>query len=242
LYNSADVNREIGHMDVALRQFADGLQLARQSHDDRNIANSLLGIGTVYDQLGDSDRALDFYRQSLSLLSVESDVTGRVLALRRAAGVLRSRGQLQEALSMHDEALSLATTAVERASIQIQRARDLEALGQNQHSALQVLDSVTQERNLIPKVVQARVLLERAKVYISTGEWSAAELDLQSAIATFAAEEFPADAFNAWVAPAQAQHKRGSTLQALDSLGHALIRLRRSWRRAALRGIASLSR
>jgi CHAT domain-containing protein len=221
LTNSAAVNWAVGHMDVALRQYAEALQLSRQFPDRRPQGRSLLGIGTVYDTLGDSDRALDFYRQSLSVLSAELDVRGRVGSLRRTASLLRSRGQVREALSMHDEALSLASTGPERTLIQIQRAGDLEALGQN-HSALQLLESVAHEKNPGPKVTQARAVLERATIHISTGELSAAEVDLRSAIATFAAEESPAYAFTAWVALAQAQHKRGTTPQALDSLDHAL--------------------
>jgi CHAT domain-containing protein len=221
LNNSAVANRMAGHMDVALQQYADALQLARQAQDNLEQAGGLYGFGTVYDTLGDSDRALDFYRQSLSLMSAEVNIRGRVALLRRTASVLRSRGQVQEALSMHDEALSLAKTVTQRTLIQIQRAGDLEALGQS-HSALQLLESVIQERNSGPKVVQAQALLERAKIRISTGELSAAAADLQSAIATFAAEDSPVDAFSAWTALAQAQYKRGSTQQALDSLGHAL--------------------
>ena len=221
LNNSAIVNRTAGHLDVALRQYAEALQLARQVQDNGNLGLSLLGIGIVYDTLGDSDRALDFYRQSLTPLSVEVDVVHRVASLRRIASVLRSQGQVKEALSMHDEALSLASPGIARTLVQIQRAGDLEALGQN-HSALRELEAVIQEKNPVPKVLQARVLLERGTIRLSTGEQSAAEGDLRSAIATFAAEESPADAFTGWVALAQAQHKRGSTQQALDSLDHAL--------------------
>jgi CHAT domain-containing protein len=221
LSNSAFANGRVGHMDVALRQYAEALQLGRKLQDHLGQGRALYGIGSVYDALGDSDRALDFYRQSLSLMTTDIEVRGRAALLRRIASVLRSRGQVQEALSMHDEALSLAKTAAQRTVIQIQRAGDLEALGQN-HSALQVLESVIQERNPGTKVVQAQALLERAKIRISTGELLAAEVDLHSAIATFAAEESPIDAFLAWTALAQAQDKRGATQQALDSLGHAL--------------------
>lgn len=221
LNNSADANRTVGHMDVALRQYADALQLGRQRQDNLGQGRNLYGFGSLYDMLGDSDRALDFYRQSLALMSAELDVRGRVALLRSIASVLRSRGQAREALSMHDEALSLAKTAAQRTLIQIQRAGDLEALGQN-HSALQALESVIQQRDPVPKVVQAQALLERAKIRITTRELSTAEVDLHSAIATFAAEESPVDAFSAWTALAQAQDKRGATQQALDSLDHAL--------------------
>jgi CHAT domain-containing protein len=221
LNNSALANWAAGHMDVALRQYFEALQLERKMQDNREQARSLLGIGSVYDALGDPDQALDFYRQSQSLRSAELDARGRVASLRRMANVLRSQGQAQKALEMHSEALSLASIPAERVSIQIQRARDLEDLGQND-SALQQLESVMRERSAGRKVVQAEALLERAKIRIATGQLVAAEADLHSAIATFADGESPVDEFSSWVALAQAQRKRGSTRQALDSLAHAL--------------------
>jgi CHAT domain-containing protein len=210
-------------LDVSLRQLADALQLARRVQDDVGLTYSLYVIGLVYESLGDSDRALDFYRQCLSLTTAELDVRSRMSALARAASVLRARGQVREAFAMHDEALSLASTAdFERKQIQIQRSRDLEALGQNT-SALELLESVLHEADPGPnRIIRGQALLERATIRISTGELAAAEGDLRSAIATFAAEESPVNAFTAWVALAQAQHQRGSLPQALDSVDHAL--------------------
>lgn len=219
LNNSALANRLAGHMDIALRHYADALQLEQQLQNVREQARSLLGIGSVYETLGDSDRALDFYRRAESLHSAELDARGTASSLRSTANALRARGQVREALKKHEEALSLASNA-QRAPIQIQRARDLEALGQND-SALQQLESVIQ-RNPGRNVVQAEALLERAKIRSAIGEFTDAEADLRSAIETFATEESPVDAFSAWVALAQVQHKRGSTQRALDSLAHAL--------------------
>jgi CHAT domain-containing protein len=88
---------------------------------------------------------------------------------------------------------------------------------------LQALESAIQQKSPGLKVIQARGLLERATIHMSTGELSAAEIDLHAAIAAFAAEESPAKEFTAWVTLARAQYKRGSTQQALDSLDHALM-------------------
>ncbi len=221
LNNSALANWQAGNMDVALRQYADALQLEVQRQNTREQAFSLLGIGSVYDTLGDSDRALDYYRRSLSLRAANLDPRGRAASLRRTANVLRSRGQVKEALAMDFEALQLASTPAQRAPIQIQRARDLEALGEND-SALPLLESVIHEKNTGRKVIRAQARLERARIRISSGKWLAAEADLRSAIATFAASESAVDEFASWVALAQAQHERGSTHEALHSLAHAL--------------------
>jgi CHAT domain-containing protein len=221
LNNSAFANRLAGRMDVALRQYADALQLDRRFQDAGEQCKSLLGIGSIYDTLGDSELALDFYRQSLALRGPGLNAHHRAASLRSTANVLRSQGHLQEALTMDEEALSHASIATQRASIQIQHARDLEAMGRYD-SALQQLESVIREEESGHTVIQAQALLERGKIRISLGELSAAEPDLRSAIATFAAEESPVDAFSAWTALAQAQYERGSTPQALDSVDHAL--------------------
>ncbi|HEY6925508.1 MAG TPA: CHAT domain-containing tetratricopeptide repeat protein [Steroidobacteraceae bacterium] len=221
LNNSALANRLVGRMDVALQQYADALQLGRRFRDVGAESRSLLGIGSIYDTLGDPDRALDFYRQSLALRGLGLTERDRAASLRSTANVLRSQGHPQEALVMHEEALSHASTAPQRAPIQVQRARDLEALGRN-GSALQQLEPVIQENGPGHPLVKAQALLERGKIRMSMGELSVAEEDLRSAIATFTTGESPVDAFFAWTALAQAQHKRGSIQQALDSLEHAL--------------------
>ena len=221
LNNSSLANWLGGNMDVALRQYAHALELLRKLQRPREEARSLFGIGSVYETLGDSDRALDFYRQTLRLRSAELDARGRAASLRSTANVLRAQGHAQEALTMHDEALSLASTGAQRAPIQIQRARDLEALGQY-NTALQQLDSVLKEADAGRQVVIGQALLERARIRISTRARPLAEADLHAALAIFIHEESPVDEFSSWVTLAQAQRQRGASQEALESLTQAL--------------------
>ena len=221
LNNSSLANWLGGNMDVALRQYARALELLRKVQRPREEARSLFGIGSVYETLGDSDRALDFYRQTLKLRSAELDARGRAASLRSTANVLRAQGHAQEALAMHDEALSLASTGAQRAPIQIQRARDLEALGQHD-TALQQLDSVLKEADSGRQVVTAQALLERARIQISKAAFPLAETDLHAALAIFMREESPVDEFSAWVTLAEAQRRSGASPEALESLNHAL--------------------
>jgi CHAT domain-containing protein len=220
LNNSALANWAAGNMDVALRQYARALELERKLQNAREQARSLLGIGSVYETLGDSDLALDFFRQSLSLRGADLDVRGRAASLRSTANVLRLQGSAREALVMDDEALSLASTSARRGPIQIQRARDLDALGRHDE-ALKVLDSVIDEQTSGREVVRAQALLERARSRASKGE-QVAQADLRSAISTFEAQESPVDEFSAWVALAELQHRHAAVDKALDSLAHAM--------------------
>ena len=221
LNNSSLANWLGGNMDIALRQYARALELLRTVQRPREEARSLFGIGSVYETLGDSDRALDFYRQTLKLRSAELDARGRAASLRSTANVLRAQGHAQEALAMHDEALSLASTGAQRAPIQIQRARDLVALGQHD-TALQQLDSVLKEADSGRQVVTAQALLERARIQISKAAFPLAEADLHAALAIFMREESPVDEFSAWVTLAEAQRRSGASPEALESLNHAL--------------------
>ena len=221
LNNSSLANWLGGNMDVALRQYARALELLRKVQRPREEARSLFGIGSVYETLGDSDRALDFYRQTLKLRSAELDARGRAASLRSTANVLRAQGHAQEALAMHDEALSLASTGAQRAPIQIQRARDLVVLGQDD-AALQQLDSVLKETDSGRQVVTAQALLERARIQISKAAFPLAETDLHAALAIFIREESPVDEFSAWVTLAAAQRRSGASPEALESLNHAL--------------------
>src|SRR5439155_3496844 len=67
LGNSAMANWAAGYQDVALRQYGDLLELARRNESTLEEAVALHGIASVYNKVGDQTRALDFYRQTLTV-------------------------------------------------------------------------------------------------------------------------------------------------------------------------------
>jgi CHAT domain-containing protein len=211
----------IGRFDWALKQFVEALNLERQSQNSREQARSLHGMGRVYEALGESSLALDFYRQGLALLTPQLDPRGRASALRATANLLRQQDHADEALVLDQEALGLASTAPTHAQIQIQRARDLVALGRPAE-ALNDLDAVIRTGDSVGLVTLAQARVERARELLNSRNLSAAEADVRAALTELQAGEAPVETFSAWIVLAQVQAARHLIPSALASLDHAL--------------------
>ena len=68
---------------------------------------TLNDIGHVYWKLGDDQRALDYYKQALSLHRAAMNSFGESITLYNIAVLERSRGNLAEARSQLEEALKI---------------------------------------------------------------------------------------------------------------------------------------
>ncbi len=60
----------------AIVKLEEALKLYRQAGDKRKEPLSLLGIGKIYDDLGENQKALEYYSQSLSLFRAVGDRSG----------------------------------------------------------------------------------------------------------------------------------------------------------------------
>lgn len=227
LDNSARANWVAGNIDVALSEFSRALQIERSMQNAREQARTLHGIGAVYESIGEYDLALDFDRQALALLTVQLDARGRTASLRSTANLLRAQGRPGDALAMHDEALSLATTPITRAQIQLQRVRDLVALGRSTEASEEV-QSVLSDSAHNSDYIRAQARVERAKIDLAQDtaalvlQRAKAEADLRAAIAVFNSSDAPVDEFTAWVSLAESQFRRGAEATALKSVDKAL--------------------
>ena len=239
LDNSARANWVGGNIDVALSEFSRALQIEHSMQNAREQARTLHSIGAVYESIGEYDLALDFDRQALALLTVQLDARGRTASLRSTANLLRALGHPGDALAMHDEALSLATTPITRAQIQLQRVRDLVALGRPAEAREQVA-SVLNDSAHNSAYIRAQARLERAKIDLAkdaaalppappTARATALalhrtkpEADLRAAIAVFRSSDAPVDEFTAWMSLAGSQFQRGAETEALRSVDEAL--------------------
>lgn len=220
LNNSAIANWASGNLDVALREHGKALEIARSAQQATEHARALQGIGAVYESLGDRDLALDYYDQALPLLSAATDGRGRASLLRCIANVLREQGRYDLALQMHREALSLASAPSAVARINIQIAKDLEALGRPD-AALEEVAAVLRNAGR-DEPVRALALLQRARLRMSRGMLDTAEADLRSSIRTFRVYEAPSDEFAAWLELARLKRRSSARREAFAALDAAL--------------------
>ena len=76
--------------------------------DDRRVeANALNNIGAVYRSLGETQKALEKYNESLQIIRRVGDRRGEAITLHNIGLVYESLGETQKALDHYSEALSL---------------------------------------------------------------------------------------------------------------------------------------
>lgn len=221
LCNAGIANWASGNYDLSLRQLSEALPTFRALGNKFWEALALNTIGAVYDSLGERDRALGFYRQALTLRTVELAARGRVGSLQTIGNILREEGQPAEALRMHQEALALATRSFMRKRVSVHIARDLIALGR-QDEAIEQLASALEEGAPEDQVERARALVVRGQYRTSRSQFGPAESDFRTALKIFESYEQTADELDAWVSLARSQRARGSVNEALGSVDEAL--------------------
>jgi len=86
----------------------EALKLYRQAGDKRREPLSLLGIGKVYGDLGENQKALEYYNQSLSLFRAVGDRSGEAVTLYNIGGTYSGLGENQKALEYYSQSLSLS--------------------------------------------------------------------------------------------------------------------------------------
>ena len=82
--------------------------------DKSRQAVTLLGIGRVYNTLGEKQKALSYYNQALLLFQVVGSKHGEATTLNNIGGVYNTLGEKQKALSYYNQALPLARAVGDR--------------------------------------------------------------------------------------------------------------------------------
>jgi CHAT domain-containing protein/tetratricopeptide (TPR) repeat protein len=91
----------------AREKWLQALKLWQQIDDKTWQAITLVGIGRVYDSLGEKQEALKYLNQALPLTRVVEDRGGEAITLNNIGGVYDSLGEKQEALKYYNQALPL---------------------------------------------------------------------------------------------------------------------------------------
>jgi tetratricopeptide (TPR) repeat protein len=91
----------------AIEKLNRSLQIARETDDVGDEARALHNRGSVYDQLGDPEQALEDYRQALGLWRQLRSESSAAEVLSLMAKVERKQGKLELAMGHIDEAIRL---------------------------------------------------------------------------------------------------------------------------------------
>ncbi|WP_442937005.1 tetratricopeptide repeat protein [Nostoc sp.] len=98
----------------AIRKWQEGLKLWQQVDDKGWEATTLLGIGRVYDDLGEKQEALKYYNQALPIRRAVKDRRGEAITLNNIGRVYDDLGEKQEALKYYNQALPINRAVANR--------------------------------------------------------------------------------------------------------------------------------
>jgi CHAT domain-containing protein/Flp pilus assembly protein TadD len=157
----------------AIVKWKEAVVLWRQVGDKKQEAITLLGIGRVYDALGDKKQALQFYNQSLPLWREVGDKSGEATTLNNIGLVYDDLGDKKQALQFYNQSLPLSREVGDKSG----EARTLNNIGKvydglgDKKQALQFYNqSLPLSREVGDKSGEARTLNNIGKVYDDLGD------------------------------------------------------------------------
>ncbi|HVF67063.1 MAG TPA: CHAT domain-containing protein [Pyrinomonadaceae bacterium] len=123
--NVGTINYRFGDTQAALENYASALALHREKKtaegnggnargNAEGEANALNNIGTTYAEMGDTDRALDYFNQSLALYQSLGQRRGQADSLDNLGYAHYLLGAYDEALARYEQALALYTQVGDR--------------------------------------------------------------------------------------------------------------------------------
>ena len=157
----------------ALAKWEAALKLYREAGDRRGEANTLTSIGRVYSDLGEQQKALDYYSQSLPLYRATGDRSGEANTLTSIGRVYSDLGEKQKALDYYSQSLPLSRATGDRrgeANTLTSIGRVYSDLGEKQKALDYYSQSLPLSRATGDRSGEAFTLTSIGRVYSDLGE------------------------------------------------------------------------
>jgi CHAT domain-containing protein/predicted negative regulator of RcsB-dependent stress response len=156
----------------SIGKLEEALQLWRSIGDDLWEATTLLEIGVTYYDLGDLQKALDYYGRALPLWDTSLEKGGKAMTLSDMGRVYDSFGQYQSALDVYDRALALSRAGREtllEAFIVHNTAMIYGNLGEEDRALRYFNQSLDLNRRMLDRQGEAHLLHHIGEIYLSLG-------------------------------------------------------------------------
>src|SRR4028119_1865993 len=101
----------------AIVKLEEALKLYREAGDRTGEAATLTWLGGIYSELGEKQKALEYYSQSLPLLRAVGDRRGEATTLNNIGTVYSALGEKQKALEYYSQSLPLRRALGDRGAI-----------------------------------------------------------------------------------------------------------------------------
>ena len=209
----------------AIAKYEESLPYYRAADDRESEASALNNIGGVNFQLGDAQKALDYFNQALTLrLAIGDRLTaGRTLS--NIAAIYSRMGEVQKALDSFDHALSLIR-AVGDSRTEAYILNNMGNLYFDQSEFRKALDYFNQSlaisKAVGDRIAEATTINNIGGVYNSFGEKAKALESLNQALATYRATGLRANEGATLNNIGLAYFDLGQTQKALDYYNQAL--------------------
>ncbi len=157
----------------AIAKWEEALPLFRAVGDRRSESVTLNNIGLVYSDLGQKQKALEFYNQSLPLRREVGDKTGEAVTLNNIGAVYSNLGEKQKALEFYNQSLPLRRVVGDKTGEAVTLnniGKVYDDLGQKQKALEFYNQSLPLRREVGDKTGEAVTLNNIGKVYDDLGE------------------------------------------------------------------------
>jgi CHAT domain-containing protein len=129
LDNLGAAERDFGNIDDALKSYSAALEIQRRVNDRRGVGYSLKGLGVTYYVSGELDLAKQYLRQALPIAEEVGDGRSQASILTNLGDIAYLQERYEDALSLHEKAISRTKSAISLADRHYRAAKDLVALG-----------------------------------------------------------------------------------------------------------------
>ena len=157
----------------AIVKFEQALKLYREAGDNRRQALTLLGLGRVYSDLGEFQKALEYYNQSLPLYRAVGNRSGEAITLNNIGKVYSDLGENQKALEYYNQSLPLYRAVGNRSGEAITLnniGKVYSDLGENQKALEYYNQSLLLRRAVGDREQESTTLNNIGTVYSALGE------------------------------------------------------------------------
>jgi CHAT domain-containing protein/tetratricopeptide (TPR) repeat protein len=168
-----DVPGSADSLSMAIQKYLACLPLWRTAGDRYEEALTQYSIGVVYNDLGEKQKALDYFNQALPLMRAVGDRAGEAMALNNIGVVYADLGEKQKALDYYNQSLPLMRAVGDRtdeATTLSNIGRVYDALGEKQKALEYFNQALPLRRAVGDSVGEAITLTNIGAVYADLGE------------------------------------------------------------------------
>ena len=158
--NAAVAYSNYGDTPKAIRHLLLALQAARETGSPQDMGRVMYALGLVYWRRGDTQQAQTFFEESLKQRRLVNDTPGLINSLAMVGRFARLQGRIDEAMVLHRESLSRASTPDMKMRARYELSFDHAQLGQYDRSIALCREVLADGESISPlRRVQTQIAL-----------------------------------------------------------------------------------